>query len=70
MENSQKECFRSVEVGIKELSFVGSDIKNKLVFKTDYTKCLDIFCTDELKQTIEKNELTGIAFGDQLTGQF
>ena len=45
-----------------EPSFNKESIENKVVFKTPTLHCIDIFCTERLKNAIEGFELSGVIF--------
>lgn len=54
-------------VEVKKIAFDKASINTKLVFKTKFNLCLDIFCTEQLKYAVEKSGLTGVIFSENLT---
>jgi hypothetical protein len=38
------------------------DVNGKVVFKTPEQHCIDIYCTDRLKNAIQDFELSGVVF--------
>jgi len=45
-----------------EFSFSTESIKDKLIFKAPEQHCIDIYCTDRLKDAIESFDLHGVIF--------
>lgn len=69
-ENSAQRIKHGEIMGITKLAFDAVDITDKILFKTDYNRCLDIFCTDAFKMAVEKNNLTGLSFSTELAPEF
>lgn len=59
---SEKEYFDGEEVGIKRLVFSQADARDKLLFKTSYDSCIEIYCGDLFKSLVEDFDLTGVSF--------
>ncbi|MES2676626.1 MAG: DUF1629 domain-containing protein [Pseudomonadota bacterium] len=49
-------------VGVKSLKFDNSDVKDKVLFKTTFNRCKDVYCNNTFKNIVESYCLTGIAF--------
>ena len=52
------------------LTFVDASAEGKLIFKCCYQHCLDVFCTERLKNIIEDFGLSGINFDLNLATPF
>lgn len=59
---SEKEYFDDEEIGIKRVAFESKLTIDKLIFKTPFQNCLDLYCTDKLKDIINSFGLTGVVF--------
>ncbi len=59
-----------IYMGIKKLLFNKVDIQKKEIFKTKFNYCQDSFCNENFKNTVEKNNLKGIVFKDNLASMF
>lgn len=53
-----------------KLVFDEKSISGKLVFKSTFQKCIDIFCGEQLKNVIEELELGGVVFDTRLATPF
>ena len=49
-----------------EISFSKHEIENKIVFKNKTQFCIDTFCTDIFKNSVEEFELKGLKFSQKL----
>lgn len=59
--------FKGQVVGLKSLGFNAETIDDKnLLFKIDFDKGVDLFCTEGFKSLIENAELTGLAYHKEL----
>lgn len=58
------------EDGLKSLVFESEDIIGKLLFKSKLQHGFSIYCTDEFKDLITENSLTGITFNKDLLSLF
>ena len=67
---SEKQLYEGEEVGIKSLIFDNASAEGKLIFKCRYQHCLDVFCTERLKNLIEDFGLSGINFDLNLASPF
>lgn len=59
---SEKEYFEGEEVGVKKVAFDAGDVSEKLVFKTPFNSCIEIYCGDRFKSLVEEFALTGVRF--------
>jgi len=61
-------CLTAVEAqnSNESITFNESSLTDKIVFKTPNQHCIDIFCTDRLKNAIEDFELKGIVFDTKI----
>ncbi len=50
----------------EKLNFDETSIKDKVVFKTQEQQCIDVYCTERLKNAIEEFELKGAIFDEKL----
>lgn len=66
----EKEYYEGEEVGIKHLAFDSQDVERKLIFKTPFQGCLDLFCGDSLKEAIESFGLTGVRIESNLVREY
>lgn len=62
LSQSEKEYFEGEEVGVKKIAFDSGDISEKLVFKTPFNSCIEIYCGDRFKSLVEEFALTGVQF--------
>lgn len=53
-------------LGVKQLEFTDAETRGKLVFKTTYNRCTELYCSDTLVELIEENGLTGLEFSPTL----
>lgn len=67
---SEQRFFEGEVVGINKLIFEANDISDKPIFKTTYTNCLDVFCDENIKNTVQQNKLTGVIFNTNLIAEF
>ena len=66
----EKNIYKGQEAGIKSLVFDERDVADKLVFKTTYDSCMDLYCAERLKHIVEDYKLTGILFSEKLAEDF
>jgi hypothetical protein len=59
---SVKEYFEGEEIGVKKIVFNASDTSEKLLFKTPFNSCIEIYCGERFKSLVEEFSLTGIQF--------
>ena len=52
--------------GVKQLEFTEAEARDKLIFKTTYNRCTELFCNAALIELIEDNGLTGLIFSPNL----
>jgi len=65
--SSKKAIVDGIEIGVQSLCFKHEKISDDiLLFKTNYDRGSNIFCSDNLKQLIEDSDLTGIDFEKEL----
>lgn len=62
----EKSYYEGSEIGIKKIVFDDADIQEKLVFKTRYNACFEMYCGEKPKEIIESFKLTGVSFSDSL----
>jgi hypothetical protein len=55
---------------IEAIAFTNEAITGKPIFKTKYNNCSSLFCTDDLKNAVTKNGLTGVIFNEKLVPAF
>ena len=48
------------------IAFDPNDVADKLIFKTPFQRCLDLFCQLRLKDLVESFDLNGIMFDEHL----
>ncbi len=65
----EKEFHQGEEVGVKVLAFAAEN-QEKLIFKTPYQSCMDLFCSNRLKEVITSFGLTGVIFDEKLVRKF
>ena len=66
----EKNIYKGEEMGIKSLVFDENDIVDKLVFKTTYDSCMDLYCSERLKNIVQDYQLTGVVFSQKLVEDF
>jgi len=54
-------------IEVQKLSFIQNTIENLLIFKTAYNNYQNIYCTEDFRNLIEKNELQGLVFSSDMT---
>lgn len=59
---SEKEYYEGEEVGIKKIAFNANDVADKLIFKTHFNSCIEIYCGERLSALVREFELSGVAF--------
>ncbi len=64
---SEREIKDGVYMGLKKLSFKENNLKDNILFKTEYDYA-PVFCTDEFKKIIDKEKLEGLVFRTDLEG--
>ncbi len=69
MENiNLKASERTIDViEVQKLSFIQNKIEDLLIFKTAYNNYQNIYCTEDFRSLIEKNELQGLSFSSDMT---
>ena len=67
---SEKQYCDGVEVGIKSLVFHAASVGDNLIFKCSYQHCIDLFCSERLKNIIQDFGLIGISFDKNLVNTF
>lgn len=66
----KKEYYKKEEMNLKRLEFNSQDVESKLIFKTPYQGCLDLFCGSGFKEAIESFGLTGVSIEPNLVKQY
>ena len=66
----EKNIYKGQEAGIKSLVFDEKDIADKLIFKTHYDSCMDLYCSDRFKLIVQDYKLAGITFSEKLVEDF
>jgi len=66
----EKIIYKGQEAGIKSLVFDEKDIADKLIFKTTYDSCMDLYCTDRFRNIVQDYELKGVTFSEKLIENF
>ena len=66
----EKSYYEGEEVGIKTIVFDNQDVATKLVFKTTYNSCIELYCGDRLKNIVQSYELSGVIFSEILVEDF
>jgi len=66
----EKNLYKGEEAGIKSLVFDERDIVDKLVFKTVYDSCMDLYCSERLKGIVQDYKLMGVVFSEKLVEDF
>jgi hypothetical protein len=69
-EKSEKLLYGGEEAGIKSIVFENNEIADKIIFKTRYNSCFNLYCTEYLKNIIEDYDLSGVIFSEKLTKDF
>lgn len=59
---SEREYYEGEEVGIKKIAFDADDVTNKLIFKTPFSSCIEIYCDERLSALVHEFELSGVVF--------
>lgn len=67
---TEKAYLDGFEDGLKSLVFDSGDISNKLLFKSKLQGGLSIYCTDDFKNILADNELSGLTFSADLISPF
>ncbi len=60
--NSKKEILEGKPVGVDKLQFNTQDVEGKLVFKTKFDACSNLYCNDAFMDLCQKNNLKGLIF--------
>ncbi len=63
---SKQDIELGVFMGVKSLAFHEIQLKESLVFKTNFDKKVSLFCTDVFKKLVENNKLQGLTFCQDL----
>lgn len=58
----EKEYFEGEEIGVKKIAFNESDVSEKLLFKTPFNSCIEIYCGERFKSFVAEFSLTGVKF--------
>lgn len=66
----EKSYYEGEELGIKTIVFDTEDTAKKLMFKTTYNACMELYCGDRLKNIIQSYELSGVVFSEKLAEDF
>ncbi|WP_444941262.1 hypothetical protein ACJJI3_01585 [Microbulbifer sp. ZKSA004] len=66
---SQHEYLGDTPISLKALAFTG-DAEKLATFKSKFENCATVFCNEQFKCAVEKFELTGISFDENLVEQF
>lgn len=67
---SKQVIFNGEVVGIEKIVFDESETIGKLIFKSKYNSCVNLFCGDAVKNAVEKHALKGIVFSSDLVPSF
>lgn len=57
-------------IDVASLSFKEEQVKEKLLFKTEYNGWKNIYCSEEFKKIVEEHRLQGLVFSADLAGVF
>lgn len=49
-------------IGVKRLGFDSKDVGDKVIFKTSFNNCTDLYCSNAFKESVEAYGLTGVEF--------
>lgn len=66
----KKSYYEGEEFGIKTIVFDETDVQEKLIFKTAYNSCFELYCGDRFKNAVETFGLTGSIFSEKLVEDF
>jgi len=66
----EKNIYKGEEAGIKTLVFDETDVADKLVFKTIYDSCMNLYCSERFKNVVTDYALTGVVFSEKLVEDF
>lgn len=66
LEHSEREVAASGVIELQALAFDEEAIKDKLIFKTEYSDFQNIYCTEAFKALIENAGLKGLVFSSDL----
>lgn len=66
----EKNYYEGEELGIKTIVFNDEDVSEKLVFKTNYNSCFELYCGERLKDILEGFGLSGVVFSTKLAEDF
>jgi hypothetical protein len=64
--SSEREIDESGYVDIKTLRFVDEQVKDLLIFRSEYTDGRNVYCSDKFKSIIDDNGLKGLIFDTEL----
>lgn len=59
---SEKEYYEGAVVGIKKLVFNADDVTERLVFKTPFNSCIEIYCGERFHALVGEFGLSGLDF--------
>lgn len=59
---SEREYYEGEEIGIKKIVFHSDDVAGKLVFKTSFNSCVEIYCGERFRSLVYDFGLTGVMF--------
>lgn len=63
---SKKSYYDGVESGVSAIVFDSKDVESKLIFKTDYNSCVELYSNDRLKDLCQGFGLRGVQFSEEL----
>ena len=55
-----------VILGVESMKFDQKDVGDKIIFKTTFNRCTDLYCNSTFKNIVESHNLTGITFKTDL----
>ena len=66
-DNSKKIIENGIYMGLSKLNFHNNKITdNSLIFRTHYDDCIDVYCSEQLKQQVSEANLKGLTFETDL----
>ena len=66
-DNSKKIIENDIYMGLSKLNFHNNKINDtSLIFRTHYDDCIDVYCTEQLKQQVSEADLKGLTFETDL----
>ncbi|WP_149981633.1 hypothetical protein [Pseudoalteromonas rhizosphaerae] len=67
---TEKAYLDGYEDELKSLAFDKEDVRNKLIFKSKLQSGLSLYCTDDFKELVNDNNLSGLVFNTDLLTYF